>query len=451
VSSDAQGERDIPGLGRARAHSPGQVRRSALTPFRIVLLYAAVGIAWILLSDRALEALVRDPVYLQELQTVKGAAYVCVTAFLLYYLIRRNEQDRRVQSEEVRAVFEGMADAVLVVDAASRVVGVNRAAVELFKAHHERELLVPLSDLMLRTGMRHLDGTPLAFAQTATRRALAGEVVTAFEERFRAFDGKETVVSITAAPIRPRPGDPPRLAVAVVRDIAEEKRFEEMREEFLATAAHELRTPLAVVKAYAQLMRKRSQGDPVALDTIARQIDRLTRIVHQLLEVSRFRVGDAELRPERFDLSALLVETADALREAAETHRILVSTGAEVVVKADRARIGQVITSLIENAVRFSPQGGDVEAALERRGAEAVVWVRDHGVGIAPERQARVFERFYRAHAGTAHDYGGLGVGLDMSREIVARHGGRIWFESAAGEGSTFSFALPVAPEERPS
>jgi signal transduction histidine kinase len=76
--------------------------------------------------------------------------------------------------------------------------------------------------------------------------------------------------------------------------------------------------------------------------------------------------------------------------------------------------------------------------------------VRDHGVGIPPERQGRVFERFYRAHAGTSHDYGGLGIGLAMSREIVARHGGRIWFESAPGAGSTFSFALPLAPEERP-
>ncbi|MFL5273280.1 MAG: sensor histidine kinase, partial [Anaeromyxobacteraceae bacterium] len=194
-----------------------------------------------------------------------------------------------------------------------------------------------------------------------------------------------------------------------------------------------------------QLMRKRGQGDAGALDVIARQIDRLTRIVQQVTEVSRFRLGDADLRPERFELSALLLEVADVMRASAEGRRIAVADGADAEVVADRDRIRQVITSLIENAVRFSPQGGDVEATVARSGAEAVVSIRDHGLGIAPDRQGRIFERFYRAHAGTSHDYGGLGIGLDMSREIVSRHGGRIWFESAPGVGSTFSFALPLA------
>jgi signal transduction histidine kinase len=104
--------------------------------------------------------------------------------------------------------------------------------------------------------------------------------------------------------------------------------------------------------------------------------------------------------------------------------------------------------NLVENAIRFSPLGGDVAIAVRRKAAEAVVSVRDHGVGIPTERQDRVFERFYRAHVGTSQDYGGLGLGLDVSREIVARHGGRIWFESEPGQGSTFSFSLPLAAEE---
>ena len=126
----------------------------------------------------------------------------------------------------------------------------------------------------------------------------------------------------------------------------------------------------------------------------------------------------------------------------------MVTPAPPTAVLADRERIGQVVASLFENAVRFSPRGGDVEAEVTRRDAHAVVSVRDHGLGIPHERQSRIFERFYRAHAGTDQDYGGLGIGLDVSREIVARHGGRIWFESAPGEGSTFSFSLPLAPEE---
>jgi two-component system phosphate regulon sensor histidine kinase PhoR len=196
-------------------------------------------------------------------------------------------------------------------------------------------------------------------------------------------------------------------------------------------------------------MRKRGQGDPAALDVIDRQTERLARMVQQLLEVSRFRAGGSELEPERFDLAGLVAEAAAAVAAQTEGRRILVAPAAPAAVLADRARIGQVVTSLFANAVRFSPEGGDVEAAVGRQGQEVVVWVRDHGLGIPADRRARIFERYYRAHAGTAHDYGGLGLGLDMSREIVARHGGRIWFESEEGRGSTFSFSLPVAPEER--
>ena len=114
---------------------------------------------------------------------------------------------------------------------------------------------------------------------------------------------------------------------------------------------------------------------------------------------------------------------------------------------ADRERLARVITSLVDNAVRFSPHGGPVSAQVDAREGEAIFSVEDHGLGIPAERQARIFERYYRAHAGTAQDYGGLGLGLDISREIVARHGGQMWFESTPGNGSTFHFSLPLAEE----
>jgi signal transduction histidine kinase len=116
----------------------------------------------------------------------------------------------------------------------------------------------------------------------------------------------------------------------------------------------------------------------------------------------------------------------------------------------DRDRIARVVHSLLDNAVRFSPRGGAIEVRVERGELEARVSVADHGLGIPLDRQARIFERYYRAHAGTPEDYGGLGLSLDLSREIVTRHGGRIWFESTPGEGSTFHFSLPAAGEPRP-
>ena len=419
----------------------------AMTPLRIVLLYATFSAAWILFSDRLL-ALLTEPALRDVAQSIKGALFVVVTAGLLFHLMRRNLAERRVLDEEVHAVIESMSDAVIVVDQKRRIVDVNEAAVKLFAAPDRGALLVGVDAFLGRAQLRCPDGRPIPFEQTATYRALAGETVAEYEAHMRQLDGSEIFVGISSAPVRARADSVPQLAITIVRDLREVARFEEAREEFISTAAHEFRTPLAVVKAYAQLMGKRGQGDPKALEVVARQIDRMTRMVEQLLDVSRMRVGGAELRRERFDLGALLAETADALRARVAGRRILVEPTAAAVL-ADRDRVGRVISSLLENAIRFSPRGGDVEAALIRQGAEAVVSVRDHGLGIPPERQARVFERYYRAHAGTSQDYGGLALGLDASREIVSRHGGRIWFESQPGQGSVFSFSLPLAPEER--
>jgi PAS domain S-box-containing protein len=420
-----------------------------MTPTRLVGVYLVFGVAWVLLSDRFLELLVRDAARRDALQTWKGAFFVLATAALFYALSRRQVAERRVLDEEVRAVLDGMTDAVLVIDRAGAVADVNRAAVALLGADGPRALLQPYADLLSRLHVRHPDERAVTWDASAVRRALGGETVTGYEVQLRTLDGHDVFVSVSAAPLRSREGEPPRYAVAVMRDMSEVKTFEDEREEFLATAAHEFKTPLAVVKAYAQLMRKRGQGDPAALDVIDRQTERLTRMVQQLLEVSRFRVGGTELRRERFDLAALVSETAERMASHSDGRRIVLERSEQAAVLADRARIGHVVASLFANAVRFSPEGGDVEAAVALQGTEAVVWVRDHGLGIPADRRARIFERYYRAHAGTPHDYGGLGVGLDLSREIVARHGGRIWFESEEGRGSTFSFSLPLAPEER--
>ena len=419
-----------------------------MTPLRIVLGYVAVAMAWILVTDRLVELLALSPSSRGTAHAIKAAIYVVGTAALLYLLVRSQHVEQRVRDEALRTVLDSMPDAVLVVDRDSRVVDVNRAAVELLGARDREELLLPIRELVQRIHLRHADGRRLDLGRAAVRRVVAGQRVTGYEALIRRFDARELFISISSSPVRPHPTLPTRLAVAVVRDISEVRLFEEMREDFLATAAHEFKTPLAVVKAYAQLMHKRGQGDATALEVIARQIDRMTRMVQQLLDVSRFRVGGAELSRERFDLPGLVAEVAGVVRPDADGRRIFIAPAPPTAVLADRERIGQVVASLLENAVRFSPRGGDVEAEITRRDTEAVVSVRDHGLGIPHERQARVFERFYRAHAGTDQDYGGLGIGLDVSREIVARHGGRIWFESAPGEGSTFSFSLPLAPEE---
>ena len=234
-----------------------------------------------------------------------------------------------------------------------------------------------------------------------------------------------------------------RAASRLERDARDARRFETARESFIAAAAHELRTPLAVVKASAQLMARRGQGDPAALETIDRQVDRLTRMTQSLLDGSRFRLGGAELARERLELRVLVEEVADSLRPQTDGRSIEVAAEPAEVL-GDRTRLAQVVSRLVENALRFSPRGGVVRITL-RAAREARVEVHDDGPGIAPERQALVFDRPFHASA-VLDEAGAFGGALDVSHEIVARHGGRMWLESAVGRGSTFAFSLPLAP-----
>lgn len=415
-----------------------------LSPFRVALIYAIVAAAWILASDRILAALVPPGPTLVLLETAKGWAFVLVTAGLLHVLIRRRATGLRRLDAEVRATLDSIADAILVFDGQGRIANANRAALELLGARNKSEILLPFPELAARLHLRRADGSPFPPDGFAPLRALRGETLRGSEAVFRRADGADVFVAVTAAPVRDRPDGPVRLAVAVLHDVSEARRFDELRDEFLSTAAHEFKTPLAVIKAYAQLLRKRSDEEAPALQVINRQVDRLSRLVQQLLEVSRFRLGGPEMRRERYDLAEQLAQALERVRGRAEGHRLLLAEHAPAPVYADRERIGQVLDNLIDNAVKFSPGGGDIEAAVRRRDGEVEISIHDAGVGIPREKQGRVFERYYRAHAGTPEDYGGMGVGLDMSREIVTRHGGRMWFESEPGVGSTFSFTLPL-------
>ena len=372
-------------------------------------------------------------------------AFVAVTSVMLYVLIGRRDRQLRSRGAEIRATIESMADAVLVIDM-RQIVEANQAAAKLLRVGARAEMLVPLAEWGRRFQLRHLDGSPIPLERFATIRALEGDRAPAYDAILRAADGSDVFLSITASPVLVS-GGRTELAVAVLRDVSAARRLDELRDEFLSTAAHEFKTPLAVIKAYAQLLQKRDPAEAQALVIIQRQVDRLNRLVQHLLDTTRLRLDGREGRLQRVDLAALAVEVIDTMRNSAPGHDITVSS-VPATVRADRERLARVITSLVDNAIRFSPRGGAVSAQIDAREGQAIFSVQDHGVGIPAERQARVFERFYRAHAGTPQDYGGLGLGLEMSREIVLRHGGRMWFESAPGSGSTFHFSLPLAEDD---
>ena len=362
--------------------------------------------------------------------------------------VERLARDARRRATELQSVLENMVDGVLVCDAKARVVMANPSARRMLGFQSEEEIRLPLPELLERLPMQSPQGTPLTPEQMPLARALKGETVQAFDEVFRhPRTGQLTYLRVSASPIRDEKGAIVG-AVTVFRDITELAELDRLRDQFVSVAAHELKTPVTIMKGYAQMLL-RAAGEMAPrhrrmVEAIDRGSDRINRIIKDLLDISRLHLGRLELEHERIDLPVLVSQvTEQASLVGGRTIRITRADPA--TVEGDPDRLGQALANLLDNAIKYSPQGGDVDVAVEARAGEAVVSVTDRGVGIPREKQRRIFEPFYRAHTGTPHDYGGMGVGLYITREIISRHGGRIWFESEEGRGSTFHIALPTA------
>ncbi len=241
--------------------------------------------------------------------------------------------------------------------------------------------------------------------------------------------------------------------VYALRDVTEERALEQARSDFVATVSHELRTPLAAVYGAARTLRRDDIELTTAetasfLEMIETESDRLSRIVGQILLVGQLEQGDVGLRPEPCDLVAL----SESVLASADVHRpegISLRLSAQddlPTVRCDSAKLRQVLVNLVENAIKYSPDGGEVAILLSSENGTARVEVRDSGLGIPAADQERIFEKFARLDPGLDRGVGGTGLGLYVVRELVERMEGRIDVRSAAGEGSTFAVELPLEP-----
>jgi two-component system phosphate regulon sensor histidine kinase PhoR len=421
------------------------------SPWRPVAVYAVIAALWIMFSDMFAAAVTRSVGHLTLVEILKGWLFVAATSVLLYALIKRDTAALRRSEALHRASLESMADALFLVDAQGRIVEANKAVRTLsgLAAEAMPEDIERLIDVL---DIRRPDGRRVAPDETPSRRALRGETVREEALQFRRPDGEILHVQVSASPVTTEVGRPPELAVVVIRDVTELKRLERMRDEFLSIAAHELRTPITTIKGYAQLLDRWTPGgheprEGRAFKILDRQSDRLSELVQELLEVSRLQLGRLELRRQRFELGARVGEVLERMRGVSSRHRLVMHQEGPVFVDADPERIDQVVSNLIDNAIKYSPDGGDIVASVEVREGLAVVSVRDQGLGIPRDRQGHLFELFYRAHSGLGSDRGGMGIGLHLSAQILKRHGGRIWFSSEEGKGSTFSFSLALAEQ----
>lgn len=239
-----------------------------------------------------------------------------------------------------------------------------------------------------------------------------------------------------------------QLADAFNRMSAELEGVERLRRDLVANVSHELKTPISALRAHLEnLLDGVERADPETLQVMLAQSERLSRLVEQLLDLSRLESGDVPLRVRPVALAPLAAQVLSEIEVARPEAGVALEQrvpGELPPVPADRERIHQVLFNLVDNAVRFTPPGGRVTVSARADGDRVRVWVRDTGVGIPPEHLPRLFERFYRADPARARGDGGTGIGLAICRSVVEAHGGRIWAESRPGGGSTFTFELPA-------
>lgn len=233
-----------------------------------------------------------------------------------------------------------------------------------------------------------------------------------------------------------------------IEDITWKRDLLQGKDDFISMASHELKTPVTSIKAFTQIMQdlvKTSKQIP--MDYLAKmngQVDKLTKLINDLLDVSKVQSGKMDFYPTNFDFDALVNECIVNAKNELNTHTIMLHGKSDALVNADRKRTAQVIINFLSNAVKYSPVTKDITVKISCDSNMVVLSVCDSGVGISKYHQKRIFDRFYRVNDSNDKKYPGLGIGLYIANQIIKKQNGRIWVESTKEKGSTFSFSLPV-------
>jgi PAS domain S-box-containing protein len=369
----------------------------------------------------------------------------------------RAEEAMRLSEAKFAGIISISSDAIVSIDEDQRIVFYNQGAEQTFGYTAEQvmgervEMLIPeqhRADHEAR--VREFGESPVAARRMGERGQIAG-----CRWSGEVFPADASISKLEVGGTR--------LYTAVLRDVTERVRAEEALatqaeelarsnaelEQFAYVASHDLQEPLRMVASYTQLLARRYRGklDDDAHEFIGYAVDGVTRmqsLISDLLAYSRVGKGGGTV--ERADLEAVFQRTLDVLRAAIEESGAQVTAGPLPTVAADPVQVGQVLQNLVGNGLKFrGAEPPRVHVSAERRGDEWLVSVRDNGIGIAPEYAQRIFVIFQRLH--TRAEYAGTGIGLAICKKIVERHGGRIWVESAEGQGSTFFFTLPAGDE----
>jgi PAS domain S-box-containing protein len=390
---------------------------------------------------------------------------------------RQEQKQQAVHAETLarlsflREVLDALPNGIQIVyGPKARLLLANRATHRMWGAYWKQDQ--PMEDFLKQHNIHVLDANQqeMALSSFATLRAARkGETVLYHQETIRQPDGTSLPVLVNAIPVRKKQADisfllqsdtesveQQQLAIVVYQDVTPLKEAEYLKDEFIGIVAHELRTPLAVLMGYADTLlvqSARGHGAPLAdwqqdaLQDIKQATERLVTLTDGLLDVTRLQAGRLLLHCTATDLDALVQRVASHLQQTTSQHQLEVHLHTPAaIVYMDPQRIDQVLTNLIENAIKYSPQGGPIWIKVRTNPEQqtAIVSVQDRGIGIPKRQQGQIFGRFMRADNAQAWGITGTGLGLYLCRQLVERHKGQLWFESEEGVGSTFFMSLPL-------
>ena len=358
------------------------------------------------------------------LQSLASQVAVAVDSARLFDTVRE-------ERAKLEAIIRGASDAIFVTDEGGQVLLMNPAAEQALDVEPETWV-----DRPLETVIKKADLFALWRSSFVTDSGSCSDEIPL-------ADGRTLYAQLT-----PIAGVG---QMAIMRDITHLKELDKMKSEFVSTVSHDLGSPLQIIQTSAELIPKlgptiRAQRD--AVDDIVRMVVKTAALVQDLLDLGKIEAG-VEMEMELCQLVTVIDEAVKELEERAKAKEIVLHMAlpqALPLVMGNPIRLGQVVTNFVDNAIKFTPGGGTVTISARETEGEVAVEVRDTGIGIAPENQAHVFEKFYRVKSAQVSGVEGTGLGLAIVKSIVEGHSGRVWVESEPSRGSTFGFALPIAP-----
>jgi signal transduction histidine kinase len=373
----------------------------------------------------------------------------------LYQLIRQQAERlgtmlrlEQIETAKNQAILESIADGVIVSDADHRIVLANPPAGVMLEVPRQQLIDATIDDLLKQHGLEEKSWITAVDDWINNRDSLAQ-----WEYLEEQLPIGTKVINVRVSPVLV--GSQFTGTVSIFRDITKETEVDRLKSEFVSTVSHELRTPMTSIKGYLDLMLLGMAGEmtPAQLrymDIIKNNAERLQTLVDDLLNISRLETGKLLLDLQPIDIAGLIKKVVGGHlngRMQHEKKQIAVKTTIPdnlPLIQADEARLIQVVTNLLDNALNYTTNGDEIEISAKCDGDSVTVQVSDNGIGIAEEDQEKIFDRFYRADDHTVQKISGTGLGLSIVRSIVEMHGGQLKVASQLGHGSTFSFSLPI-------